>query len=85
MFISNKLQIRYQLSREFLQTTQALGIPATAGLRLRQAYADAAGQGTVVWRLGPGAEEAANEMNTLLMELYAVSGKEKHERSIANG
>ena len=48
---------------------QKLEIPASTGLRLRQAYADAAGQGTVVWRLGPRATQAALEMEEVLKEI----------------
>ena len=51
IFIPNKLQPNYRLSRELVQTVKKLGMPAGDGLRLRQAYADAAGQGTVVWRM----------------------------------
>lgn len=82
LLVPNKLQPRYRLSREFLTAAQALGIPTTTGLRLSQTYADAAGQGTVAWRLAT--TEAANEMRSLLKELYAVNGEEKHERRIAN-
>jgi len=65
LLVPNRLQARYRLSRELLATTQSLGVPVTPGLRLRQAYADAAGQGTVVWRLGPRAAAAANEIKEL--------------------
>jgi chromosome partitioning protein len=83
VFVPNKIQARYRLSREFIETAKALAIPTGPGLRLRQAYADAAGQGTVVWRL-ENANEAASEMNALLKELYATKHEENHERSIAN-
>ncbi len=49
VLVPNKLQVRYRLSREFVETAKTLGLPVTTGLRLRQPYADAAGQGTVVW------------------------------------
>lgn len=65
ILVPNKLQARYRLSRELLDTVKSLDIPATAGLRLRQAYADAAGQGTVVWRLGAPGQAAANEIKEL--------------------
>ena len=65
LLVPNKLQARYRLSRELVETAKSLDIPATPGLRLRQAYADAAGQGQVVWRLGPRAQAAANEIKEL--------------------
>ncbi len=86
VLIPNKLQVHYRLSRELLATARALEIPAASGLRLRQAYADAAGQGTVVWRLGPRAHEAAHEMETLLKELISHERTETiPEPGIANG
>lgn len=62
MLIPNKLQTQYRLSRELLGTAKSLEVPSIGGLRLRQAYADAAGQGTVVWKLGPRGELAALEI-----------------------
>jgi len=69
VLVPNKLQIQYRLSQELLETVRSLGIPALSGLRLRQAYADAAGQGTAVWRLGARGEAAAAEMKNLFEEI----------------
>ena len=86
VLIPNKLQVHYRLSRELLETGKALDIPSTSGLRLRQAYADAAGQGKVVWQMGPRAEDAAREIRELFEELlaYEAGGETNHERSVAN-
>ena len=86
VLVPNKLQVQYRLSQELLDTARTLEIPAAGGLRLRQAYADAAGQGTVVWRLGPRAQDAANEMNTLLEELtrHESAPETLDERCVAN-
>jgi hypothetical protein len=47
-----------------------LGIPAAAPLKLRQAYADAAGQGSVVWRMkSKSASDAAAEIKSLFEEV----------------
>jgi chromosome partitioning protein len=70
VLVPNKLQVQYRLSRELLETVNSLGIPSLAGLRLRQAYADAAGQGTVVWRLGRRGEVAAAEIWELFDGLF---------------
>ena len=69
LLVPNKLQVQYRLSQELLETARSLGIPSLPGLRLRQAYADAAGQGTVVWRMGPRGEAAAQELTNLFKEL----------------
>ena len=81
--VPNKLQVQYRLSQELLQTAKSLGIPSLPGLRLRQAYADAAGQGTVVWRLGPRGEAAALELKNLFEEL-AIYESPNTQRRAAN-
>jgi chromosome partitioning protein len=84
VLVPNKLQVQYRLSRELLTTASSLEIPATNGLRLRQAYADAVGQGTVVWRLGPGNEPAANEIRELFDGLFGQKTADTG-RNVANG
>lgn len=66
--IPNKLQSNFRLSRELLDTANSLEIPALHGLKLRQAYADAVGQGTVVWRLSR-CSEAQAEMENLFTQI----------------
>jgi len=68
ILIPNKLQSQYRLSKELVETAKNLGIPSIAGLKLRQAFADSVGQGTIVWKL-PKAKEAANEIKSLFKEL----------------
>ena len=88
ILVPNKLQVRYRLSREFLETARSLEIPTTSGLRLRQAYADSAGQGTVVWRLNTrSGREATDEIQTLFRELSTYDGRGKtiDEPGVANG
>lgn len=70
MLIPNKLQRNFRLSRELLETAGSLGLDVAPGLGLRQAYADAAGQGTVVWRLGSPARDAAEEMHNLFKQVF---------------
>lgn len=67
--IPNKLQRRYRLSRELVDYVGDMDVTGSTGLGLRQAYADAPGQGTVVWRMGSAAKEAAAEMNKLFEEI----------------
>ena len=66
----NKVQPRYRLSRELHEASSSFAIPAAShAVGLRQAYADAVGQGTVVWRMGGAAKPAADELKALFLEL----------------
>jgi chromosome partitioning protein len=70
--VPNKLQTQYRLSKELLETVKGMGMPVGEGLRLRQAYADAAGQGTVVWRMNTqSAKDATAELQFLFQQLLA--------------
>jgi chromosome partitioning protein len=70
ILVPNKVQVAYRLSQEMLEAAQTLGIPAAAPLKLRQAYADAAGQGSVVWRMkSKSASDAAAEIKSLFEEV----------------
>ncbi|MEM9284118.1 MAG: AAA family ATPase [Verrucomicrobiota bacterium] len=68
-FIPNKLQRNYRLSRELISASDQLGIKIAPGIGLRQAFADAAGQGSVVWEMGKKAQKAASEMTALFEEI----------------
>ncbi len=83
--VPNKLQTQYRLSKELLQTVKDRGMPVGEGLRLRQAYADAAGQGTVVWRMnGKSAREATAELQFLFQQLLAYeSTPSNHDSGVA--
>ena len=70
--VPNKVQVRHRLSRELLETARSLAIPSAGSLRLRQAYADAAGQGTVVWRLGRRGEAAGKEIMEVFDGLFGT-------------
>jgi chromosome partitioning protein len=68
ILVPNKLQSNYRLSKELLEASQDLGIPSLDGLHLRQAFADAAGQRSVVWKL-KGADDAAREFRHLYQQI----------------
>ncbi len=87
ILLPNKIQKNKRLSQEFLQTAQSLGLRMTGGLRLLQAYADAPGQGQLVWNLGRQAREAGLEIQNLFKEIFAheLNTQKVHDRSIANG
>jgi chromosome partitioning protein len=86
LIVPNKLQSQYRLSKELLQTIKAWEMPVGEGLALRQAYADAAGQGTVVWRMSTqSARIATAEMQFLFQQLYeSTTTTPHHGRRTAN-
>jgi chromosome partitioning protein len=60
----------YRLTNDMKTTAAALKFPvATVPLTLRQAYADAPGQATVVGRMGAEAAKAAREVDRLFREV----------------
>lgn len=60
----------YRLTKDMHDTARALSVGvASTPLTLRQAYADAPGQGTVVWDMGTRARDAAVEIEQLFREL----------------
>ena len=72
VIVPNKLQPQYRLSKELVETVHGLEMPIGDGLRLRQAYADAAGQGTLVWRMPTqSARGATAEMQFLFNQLIS--------------
>lgn len=75
ILIPNKIQKNLRLSQELLTTAEELGIHVSKGLGLRTAYADAAGQGTVVWRMGSSARKASEEITTLFEDVIEHAKK----------
>lgn len=60
----------YRLTRDMKDAAAALGLPlAATALTLKQIYADAPGQGTVVWRMGARGRDAAAEIESLFREV----------------
>ena len=60
----------YRLTQDMRDTAALLKLPiANTAMILRQIYADAPGQGAVVWELGSRAKEAAEEVDRLFREL----------------
>jgi chromosome partitioning protein len=67
----------YRLTRDMKAAALKLPLAKTA-LTLRQTYADAPGQGAVVWRLGALGREAAAEVQALFRELLQKVGAAAH-------
>ncbi len=64
----------FRLTKDMLAAASALKLAlATTHITLRQAYADAPGQSTLVWKMGYR-EEAAREITTLFRELLPEAG-----------
>jgi chromosome partitioning protein len=60
----------YRLTQDMKEAAVSLRLALTdAALTLRQVYADAPGQGTVVWKMGTRAGDAATEMERLFREI----------------
>jgi chromosome partitioning protein len=60
----------YRLTRDMKEAAAALRLPLAArAMTLRQIYADAPGQGKVVWDMGSRAAEAAEEVDLIFREI----------------
>jgi chromosome partitioning protein len=67
---------RYRLTQDMRDAASALRLPvAKTALTLRQVYADAPGQGVVVWQLGARAREASRQIRALFRELLPQTEK----------
>jgi len=63
---------KYRLTHDMKEAADALELPlARSAVTLRQIYADAPGQGTLVWRMGTKGREAAKEIDTVFTELMS--------------
>ncbi len=72
---------KYRLTQDMKDAAAALGLPrAKTPVILRQVYADAPGQGTVVWRMGSRAQEAANEIRQLFREILPSGNRAASKR-----
>ncbi|HEX3147021.1 MAG TPA: ParA family protein [Gemmataceae bacterium] len=68
----------FRLTKDMKDAASALDLPlASTPVTLRQIYADAPGQGTLVWRMGSRAGEAAQEIAKLFRELLPEAHKQK--------
>jgi chromosome partitioning protein len=68
----------YRLTKDMKDAAAALNLPlADTAMILRQIYADAPGQGEVVWRLGSRASDAATEVEQLFREILPEAYKPK--------
>ena len=74
LVVLNRVQPRTRLAQIAAAAIVQYGFPvAHNALQLRQAYAEACGEGTVVWRMGPRGRQAADEIQALLEEVLAAA------------
>lgn len=68
----------YRLTKDMKEAAATLNLPlATVPLILRQIYADAPGQGEVVWNMGSRAREASDEVQRLFSEILPEAVRRK--------
>ncbi len=75
----------YRLTKDMKEAAAALNLPmAKTPMILRQIYADAPGQGAVVWNLGARAREASDEVQRIFSEIFpeAKSKRRKIKREV---
>jgi chromosome partitioning protein len=71
----------YRLTQDMKDAASALGLPlARTALTLKQIYADAPGQGTVVWRMGSRGRDAAQEIDAIFQEVLPQAVRSKKAR-----
>lgn len=85
MIVLSMVGKNYRLTKDMKDAAAALNLPlAKRAMILRQIYADAPGQGAVVWNLGSRAAEAATEVDQLFQELlpdaYRPTSHRKRQR-----
>jgi chromosome partitioning protein len=71
----------YKLTQDMKNAAAALGLPvAKTALTLKQIYADAPGQGAVVWHMGSRGKDAAAEIEALFREVLPDASKAAQKR-----
>jgi chromosome partitioning protein len=72
------------LTQDMKDAAAALELPLTkTALTLKQIYADAPGQGTVVWKMGARGREATQEIEALFREVLPQAVASRKARRTA--
>jgi chromosome partitioning protein len=70
VIVLSMIGLHYRLTKDMKDAAAALSLPlATNAMILRQIYADAPGQGALVWNMGSRARDAAHEVDALFREV----------------
>lgn len=71
----------YRLTQDMKDAAAALKLPrAKTAITLKQIYADAPGQGAVVWNMGARGREATHEFEQLFREILPETRRGKSGR-----
>jgi chromosome partitioning protein len=78
VIVLSMVGMNYRLTKDMKDAATALSLPlASKAMILRQIYADAPGQASVVWNMGSRASEAANEIEQLFREILPDAYRKK--------
>jgi chromosome partitioning protein len=78
IIVLSMIGLHYRLTKDMKDAAAALSLPlANNAMRLRQIYADAPGQGAVVWNMGSRARDAAREVDELFREILPDVAKKR--------
>ncbi len=70
IIVLSMINKHYRLTKDMMEAAEALNLPlANTAMTLRQIYADAPGQGAVVWNMGARARETGEEVRSLFAEI----------------
>ena len=76
VIVLSMVGMNYRLTKDMKDAAAALNLPlASQAMILRQIYADAPGQGAVVWNMGSRAREAAEEVDQIFREILPDAAK----------
>lgn len=68
----------YRLTKDMRDAAAALALPlAATAMTLRQIYADAPGQGSVVWNMGSAGRDAAVEIDAIFREILPAAARRR--------
>jgi chromosome partitioning protein len=85
IIVLSMVGMKYRLTADMKEAAAALNLPlATRAMTLRQIYADAPGQGAVVWNMGARAREAAEEVDQIFREILPDAVKRRGARLTAS-
>ncbi|WP_145349481.1 ParA family protein [Roseimaritima multifibrata] len=78
VIVLSMVRKNYRLTRDMIEAAAALNLPmADTPLVLRQIYADAPGQGAVVWQMGSKTKDASQEVHRLFCEILPDAVRKK--------
>jgi chromosome partitioning protein len=78
VIVLSMVGLNYRLTQDMKDAAAALQLPlASKSMILRQIYADAPGQGAVVWQMGSRARDAAQEVDSLFGEILPQAASKR--------